>query len=1633
MNTLLFAFILFATGCVVGEVQLPKEEASGAQAALGLTSVSPSSGVIGGGTTITLTGVLFEAGMTITIDGSPCASVTVINSTSATCVTPAHVQGFVPVSVATSEETSTLSNAFFYQGPPTISSISPSIGPDTGGSIVTLTGTNFLAGVIPYFDGVACNFINRISDTSLQCVPAAHASATVAVTVVNPDGQFSSPGPTYQYSTVPNPTSVNVNAGAISGGNDIIIAGTNFTGADSVTVAGIACASYVVDNPLQITCTTGNASVAIASGDIVVSRSGLSGTLASSYSYQPAPTITAISPSTANPSIASTITISGLNFDTVNGVSVLIDDDPCTVNAPSLTSTSFDCVTPTGGGVSTGVFDVEVRNLDGGDGVTAYQADSVTNGFTFQDAPAIGSITPNAGALAGGTVATISGTGFLSGLSATIGGVSCTSITAVTATSFNCGIPANASAGAVDVVVTNTDGQTVTATNLYTYQVAPSIASVTPNAGAVAGTYTIRVLGADFLTGATVSIGSTLCSSTTFINSGELQCVVPPSGSATNANVVVTNPDSQTDTLTNGFSYTNPPTIASISPAIGDDGGTTDITITGSNFYSSATVTIGALACGSVVVNSSTEITCRPPAQAAGTYNVTVTNADGGGQNVTATGAYRYLVAPTVSSVSPDFGPNTGGTSITVTGTNFFNGAQVYIGSNLCNNIVFVSSTTITCDTPSGLYGDRAVEVENVDGQSGILSSPGFLYVPPPAITLINPNNGDLDGGTRIVISGTSFRTGVSVEIGGLPCSIVGIPTSTSITCDTTGPATEGLKDLVITNTDGQSGTAINGFRHIGPPTITGVSPGIGPDSGGTTVTITGTNFVQLGNALGVTIGGANCINLNIVSENEINCETTAGPAGAQDIVITNGDEDQQTVTLTNGFTYIPPPTVTSVDIPNGPAAGGTTITVTGTNFIVGSPTTVTVGTFACTSVNVTTTTTLTCVTGAGTAGNYQITVENFDGQSATSALNIFTYDPAPTIASINRSTSRMAGGLTLTITGFNFVTTPSVDIEGDACVVFSDNPTSISCTLPGKATSGTYDVLVTNPDLQTALLVDAINYVPAPTVDSVAPAIVDTAGSSITITGSGFFDIVAPVVTIDPGGLNSICTSPVVGGGGTTITCNAPATAAGAYDLEVQNGDDDQQVTTFSSGIIFSAPPTIASITPANGPLPGGTNITISGTNFVDTPPPVITVGGDNCTNIVVSDPNTITCDTPAKSAGDYDVVITQLGSLTATEVNGFTYDPPPTVDSVSPVFGPIGGGTTLTITGTGFIATPSSVMIAGVSCGTVTWNSATEITCVTGAAATAGDYDITVTNPDAQVGVGTSLYEYLDPPSISNITPDNGAELASQAVTITGSEFFAPVTVTVGGQPCTPVTFTDSSQVSCFTDASLTGTTAYDVVITNGDGQTDTLLGGYTAEAIPTIASVDPATGTQSGGTNVTITGTNFEAGATVYFGAQAVSPTTLSATEITVLSPAGSPGAVNIRVVNPTAQEVTSTNAFTYSANTVELEWQVGATSPNPPNPDTYGPTSTNVTHTYTLKNVGSTTSAVITVSISGSGFLKSDPGSGDDCTTQTLAPGSECTVNVTFLGSFLPAASSFSATLNATDGSMTDTNDMNGTTN
>ncbi len=82
------------------------------------------------------------------------------------------------------------------------------------------------------------------------------------------------------------------------------------------------------------------------------------------------------------------------------------------------------------------------------------------------------------------------------------------------------------------------------------------------------------------------------------------------------------------------------------------------------------------------------------------------------------------------------------------------------------------------------------------------------------------------------------------------------------------------------------------------------------------------------------------------------------------------------------------------------------------------------------------------------------------------------------------------------------------------------------------------------------------------------------------------------------------------------------------------------------------------------------------------------------------------------------------------------------------------------------------------------------------------------------------------------------------------------------------------------------------------------------------PTVASVSPNSGGTGGGTPVTISGTNFVAGATVKFGgAAATSVSIVSATQITALTPPHKPGTVNVVVTDPDGKRGTLTGGFTY----------------------------------------------------------------------------------------------------------------------
>ena len=132
--------------------------------------------------------------------------------------------------------------------------------------------------------------------------------------------------------------------------------------------------------------------------------------------------------------------------------------------------------------------------------------------------------------------------------------------------------------------------------------VEPTLSRVEPNSDMAIGGANVRIIGENFQDGATVTIGGNAASDVIFVSSTELSVEVPP-GTAGSADVVVTNPDGKSGTLTGGFTYIEPPpTLTRVEPNSDVVTGGATIKIIGANFQDGATVTIGGNAASNVIL-----------------------------------------------------------------------------------------------------------------------------------------------------------------------------------------------------------------------------------------------------------------------------------------------------------------------------------------------------------------------------------------------------------------------------------------------------------------------------------------------------------------------------------------------------------------------------------------------------------------------------------------------------------------------------------------------------------------------------------------------------------------------------------------------------------------------------------------------------------------------------------------------------------------------------------------------------------------------------------------------------------------------------------------------------------------------
>ncbi len=237
--------------------------------------------------------------------------------------------------------------------------------------------------------------------------------------------------------------------------------------------------------------------------------------------------------------------------------------------------------------------------------------------------------------------------------------------------------------------------------------------------------------------------------------------------------------------------------------------------------------------------------------------------------------------APTISSLSPASGSASGGTTVTITGANLTGTTAVTFGGIAAANVTVVSATSLTCTAPAHAAG--AVHVALTTTQGVFTKADGFAYVaeetPGPTVTQLSPDRGAAAGGTLVTVVGTGLAGASEVRFGGALATDVVVIDAATVQCRT--PAgTAGIVPVTITTGSAQAAAS---YRYVGPPVLTTLHPASGPSTGGTMVTITGGQFVDVPS---VTFGDLPATQVVLVDEQTCTCVTPTQAAGPVQVKI---------------------------------------------------------------------------------------------------------------------------------------------------------------------------------------------------------------------------------------------------------------------------------------------------------------------------------------------------------------------------------------------------------------------------------------------------------------------------------------------------------------------------------------------------------------------------------------------------------------------------------------------------------------------------------------------------------------------------------------------------------------------------
>jgi hypothetical protein len=719
-----------------------------------------------------------------------------------------------------------------------------------------------------------------------------------------------------------------------------------------------------------------------------------------------------------------------------------------------------------------------------------------------------------------------------------------------------------------------------------------------------------------------------------------------------------------------------------------------------------------------------------------------------------------FLVNGVVSSTGPV------GASLTIQGSGF--GTTQGFSTATLNGIAVAgngvkptswSDTSIVVTIPNtATSGPVIVKVSGVSSNS-VTFNIGAL------ISSISATTAPV--GNTITITGAGFGTaGGTVTFGGATATTSSW-TATSIQAQVPNAATAGP---IIVSVGGQ---ASNGMAFTPAPVITSISPGSGV--GGTALTITGTG---LGSSQGSVTFNSTPATIQSWGLNSITVLVPSnGTGGANNVVVTVNGISSTAVS----FTVIPQ--ITSVS--PGSGVTGSLVTISGSNFgATQGSNAIAIGGIAATPSSWSSTNIVVPVPGGVASGAAPIVI-TVGGQATN-----FAFTVTPGISSISPTSGVV--GTSVTIIGTSFGApqgTSTVTFNGIAGTPTSWSDTRIVVPVPGGIASGSASIVITVGGQTTNFA-----FTVTPGISSISPTL-GAVGTSVTITGTSF-GATQGTSTVTFNGVTATPTNWTA----SSIVVPVPSNASsGNVVVTISN--------LASNGVSFNVTPAITSLSPSSAGA--GSTVTITGTSFGTTQETsTVTFNGIAGTPSSWSN-SSIMVPVPAGSHTG-NVLVTVNG--VASNGQNFTVTGVPSIINVAP--NPATAGSAVTITGTGFGASPGSVTFAGVTSTPISWSdTAIDVPVPNGVSGLVNVQVIVSLEPPSN-GFGITVNT---PPAITGLSLPTGP--VGMGFLVTGTNFGATQgnsTVTMNGVPLTVVNWSDSSITVQVTGAAASGP----VVVTTADG---------------------------------------------------------------------------------------------------------------------------------------------------------------------------------------------------------------------